>query len=165
MSLGDTPRYTVYEFFLQTISSSAVRTLHRSSAFLPRSPRRRIIWGHPSQPHTTDKRSECFHHLRSSHTTSPCLCEFHLDFLFSIQVPTRPRYPVRSRRDLAPSSLARIPKSPQISPPPSLQVPSNCSGRSADTIYRRSCCIACLLVCFFVMTNPCVLGGTISVDR
>lgn len=84
----------------------------------------------------TDKRSECSHHLRSSHTTSPCLSVFHLDFLLGIQVPTRPRYPVRSRRDLAPSSLARIPKQPQISP--SLEGLGNSSGSSADMIYRRA---------------------------
>lgn len=103
---------------------------------------------HCSHTHTTDKRSECSHHLRSSQTTSPCLSVFHLDFLLGIQVPTRPRYPVRSRRDFAPSSLARIPKSSQISPPPlSLHGLSNCSGRSADTVYRRFM-LACLLASF-----------------
>lgn len=90
--------------------------------------------------HTTDKRSECSHHLRSSHTTSPCLCSTSIFFWayryllgLPCKVPSRPR-----------AFLARTYS--QISPNlPSLNGLSNCSGRSADTIYRRFM-LACLLL-------------------
>lgn len=153
MCLGDTPRYTVYEFFLQITSSSAVRTLHRSSAFGPRSPRRRIIWGHPLQPHTqpTNGLSALIISDRAIPHRPVCLCSTSIFFWayryllgLTCKIPPRPR-----------AFLART----YSQTTPDLPVEKGWAIPQV-VLPIRSIVASCLLACFcFFITNPCVLPG------